>query len=641
MKRRTSSISPASMNEPARCGPPSSRRLVTGGSREPSWSSAEAIRAGSFWPVATTTSTPAVSSASVAPRGAARDTTTTSGTSRASATSLESSGRRAVESKTTRRGWWCTASMRAVSWGSSASAVPIPTATASSDARQRWATARLPSLEIHLESPPCVATLPSRLMADLKMTSGRRVRACLRNAWFCRRARVASSPPAMSTSTPSSRRMPRPRPDAFELGSSPATTTRAIPASMIASVHGGWRPWWQHGSSETYSVAPRRSASPAARMALTSACGPPYSSCQPSPSTSSSRTMTAPTTGLGLTRPTPRSASSIARARWWWSVSVRCTQESLGTGALPAARTALQAVDPHVGPRARVGERVEVERPVEVERDRAGAPVVRREAAHDVGAALELAVVGDRARHLVRRRLRPPALGGAADDVAVALALVPVDQPGEQRALVVLDVDDAPVAGQQRAVVGDVRAAGRELDPARAVGRVRIRAPDVRRPGIRDDRLDDDLRLGRHVGRQPGAGLVAGVGPRQHEPVVHRRGDALAEEQRRPEHVERGPWDPRAAPGELRDPDDRPRPEQAHHREHRQEPAPEVALLRAHEEHVEDRRGDEPEREAAAARAHPRRAGHGGRERHPAQPPGERPQVVAVPGALSQAELAE
>ena len=50
-------------------------------------------------------------------------------------------------------------------------------------------------------------------------------------------------------------------------------------------------------------------------IALTSACGPPYSSCQPSPTTRSSLTTTAPTTGLGLTLPTPRSASSMARVR--------------------------------------------------------------------------------------------------------------------------------------------------------------------------------------------------------------------------------------------------------------------------------------------------------------------------------------
>jgi hypothetical protein len=44
---------------------------------------------------------------------------------------------------------------------------------------------------------------------------------------------------------------PGPRPAAFSVGSSEAITTRAIPASRIASVHGGVRPVWQHGSSET------------------------------------------------------------------------------------------------------------------------------------------------------------------------------------------------------------------------------------------------------------------------------------------------------------------------------------------------------------------------------------------------------
>ena len=109
--------------------------------RAPSWSSAERTRAGSFSPVATITSTPAASSASVARRGAARETTTVSGISAAAVTSLESSGRRPSESKTTRRGWRCTPSMRAVSCGSSASAVPMPTATASHSARQ-WCDER-------------------------------------------------------------------------------------------------------------------------------------------------------------------------------------------------------------------------------------------------------------------------------------------------------------------------------------------------------------------------------------------------------------------------------------------------------------------------------------------------------------------
>ena len=54
----------------------------------PSWSSAERTRAGSFSPVATTTSAPAASSASVAARGAARETTTVSGTSARAADEL-------------------------------------------------------------------------------------------------------------------------------------------------------------------------------------------------------------------------------------------------------------------------------------------------------------------------------------------------------------------------------------------------------------------------------------------------------------------------------------------------------------------------------------------------------------------------
>ena len=127
----------------------------------------------------------------------------------------------------------------------------MPTATASHSARQWWAILLDASPEIHLLSPVRVATLPSSVMADLKSTYGRPVRACLRKGWFSSRALAASSPPATTTSTPSSRRIPRPRPAAFSVGSSEPTTTRAMPASRIASVHGGVCPWWQHGSSET------------------------------------------------------------------------------------------------------------------------------------------------------------------------------------------------------------------------------------------------------------------------------------------------------------------------------------------------------------------------------------------------------
>jgi hypothetical protein len=105
--------------------------------------------------VATITSTPWVFRPSVAARGAARETTTVSATSDASATSREPSGRRASESNTTRRGWrtLSTSGRRAVSCGSSAIAVPIPTTTASTAERHSCTRLRLGSPEIHCESP--------------------------------------------------------------------------------------------------------------------------------------------------------------------------------------------------------------------------------------------------------------------------------------------------------------------------------------------------------------------------------------------------------------------------------------------------------------------------------------------------------
>ena len=181
-------------------------------------------------------------------------------------------------------------------------AVWIPTATASASARQRWARARLASFEIHFESPLPVATLPSSVAAALKTTSGRPVSACLRKGWLSSRARSPMSPFTTTTSTPSSRRIPSPRPFAFGVGSSLATTTRAIFASMIASVHGGVLPSCAHGSSETYMVAPAGSSSHAASAAR-SACGRPACSWKPSPIARPFFTTTAPTSGLGLVRP--------------------------------------------------------------------------------------------------------------------------------------------------------------------------------------------------------------------------------------------------------------------------------------------------------------------------------------------------
>src|SRR5919107_840592 len=97
----------------------------------------------------------------------------------------------------------------------------------------------------------------------------------------------------------------------------------------------------------------------------------------------------------------------------------------------------------------------------------------------------------------------------------------------------------------------------------------------------------------------------------------------------------------RGAPArQLREADDRPGREDACDREHRQEPAPEEALLRAHEQHVEDRRRDEDEREPAGPDEHPERAESARDQGNPPEPPRERPHVVKVPGGLRQAELA-
>ena len=108
-------------------------------------------------------------------------------------------------------------------------------------------------------------------------------------------------------------------PLAFSLGSSEPITTRAIPAARIASVQGGWRPWWAQGSSVTYIVAPAGSW-PRARQsasAATSACDAAELGVEALADRPRRRaTSTAPTSGFGLTRPRPPSASSSARRRW-------------------------------------------------------------------------------------------------------------------------------------------------------------------------------------------------------------------------------------------------------------------------------------------------------------------------------------
>ena len=173
------------------------------------------------------------------------------------------------------------------------------------------------SPEIQGEAPAGVAVRPSSDIVGLQdERSGRPVIPCLRKGWLRRRAsscdlrsparnlaartlaaatrrpgiarrrRVA---PALrrgtrtlacrlnATSTPSALSCSGPLPAAFVVGSAGRRSpTRARSASMIASLQGGWRPWWAQGSSVTYIVAPvgsspRRAASASAAR---SACRP-------------------------------------------------------------------------------------------------------------------------------------------------------------------------------------------------------------------------------------------------------------------------------------------------------------------------------------------------------------------------------
>ena len=97
-----------------------------------------------------------------------------------------------------------------MSRASSASAVPIPIATASASARQRWTSARLSGPEIHFESPAAVAVRPSRVSADLSVTSGRPGPRVLSEGLDQKAGRGGFGPWASSTSMPASRRIPGP-----------------------------------------------------------------------------------------------------------------------------------------------------------------------------------------------------------------------------------------------------------------------------------------------------------------------------------------------------------------------------------------------------------------------------------------------
>ena len=249
--RRISSTSPASRNAPARCGPPSSR--IDWMPRAPSSDERGAHARG----LVLAGGHDHLDAGDLERVGRAREAAREqidgpAAPRRRPGRAGESSGRRASESNTTRRGWRVTPSTRAVSSGSSASAVPMPTATASHSARQWCERVRL-----------VLAGDPLRVAAaggDLAVERHRRLeqhvraagRACLRKGWLSSRASRAAGRPGRCRP-----RRPR-RAGCRGRGRRPSRSGRRrrprrarCRASTIASVHGGVRPWWQHGSSET------------------------------------------------------------------------------------------------------------------------------------------------------------------------------------------------------------------------------------------------------------------------------------------------------------------------------------------------------------------------------------------------------
>ncbi len=221
---------------------------------------------------------------------------------------------------TTRSGWvgrrdpsgW-----RAVSDGSSARMVPVPTTIASHDARSSCTSARDASPVIHRLVPSAAADRPSRVVATFQVTRGRPLTKADVQARLRDSASTARRPPTTSTPTARSRSAP---PPARGLGSAWAKTTRVMPAARRAAVQGPVSPVCERGSSVTYAVAPA-AASPASASATTSACGVPAPAWKPAPTVSpEASTMTAPTRGFTSARGPPaassRAADMGAISRW-------------------------------------------------------------------------------------------------------------------------------------------------------------------------------------------------------------------------------------------------------------------------------------------------------------------------------------
>ena len=348
-------------------------------------------------------------------------------------------------------------------------------------ARQWCASSRLASPLIHCESPVRVATLPSSVIADLNSTHGRPTRACLRNAWLSSRALAASSPSASTTSTPSSRRIPRPRPEAFSVGivraddhaPDPGLQDRVGARRRLALVTAGLQRHVQRRAAQVLQAArlDRVDLGVGAPKTLVPALAEHLAVARDHRADDR----------VGLDRARRRCARARSRAP---GAPCRCRCMSASTritlaSALRAA-PAVQAIDGHLRPRPAVGERVVVEAPVEVERDRPVAARVRRGAVDDFALARQRAVVGERPRHRARVGERAAGLRGAAHHPAVAVRLVVADQRRRERALVVLDPDlalraaSAPAARSARAAM--------DTCSSESVGAVACRAPSCAHP---------------------------------------------------------------------------------------------------------------------------------------------------------------
>ncbi len=172
---------------------------------------------------------------------ALRDANTQVGVSRTVDTTVAAIGSRSLASSTTRTGERSNRpGKRQVSCGLSDSTVPMPTKMASVCARIWNTRSRAASPLSATGLRPASPTLPSLDSASLSVTKGRPCRMQLMCPAWARAASSAQRP--TSTVMPFSRSRAWPCPATSVLGSSSAETTRATPALMMASAHGGVLP---------------------------------------------------------------------------------------------------------------------------------------------------------------------------------------------------------------------------------------------------------------------------------------------------------------------------------------------------------------------------------------------------------------